>query len=791
MRRSFVFGIVLILTLSALAYADFDYVRSIPSPWPPAVGRAKVSGLSSAGADLFVTVPTQWKSYLYLITPEDGTILRDAKFTHHVPGCPGQQPNFTAGTVYDVNQDLYLIGDACGELVEIFFGADDADILNHYFLAGVELPSGVTFDGDTLYVLDGYDNTLVKAVGTTVIDEYALPGIDEPSGLALYRGNLFLVSSTNDSTVYEITKQAALISAHRVETLAGTTPLSLTFHDNQLYVGSDCDSILVFEETGIWVPPGGDVPVVVVPGELTVDFDSVPQPGWLYVDVFYTQICPAPVGVTLYPPFYDISITAYFDYVATTELTFTDSFLPPGHDVRDLRIFRRPSGDCLEYMDVTVQEVEILETFRSLMRTVSEDDEFSVFALGMDLRRPRTVVEIKIADVRDNIISNAGVIPPAVYAEITVMLDEAEAAYYRGSTLEAEALVQEIADIVRATPEIPHTFDGTPGSNVAGGIIARSHTLAFSLRFSDGERIETLAEIVPDNIIVGLESPWMEGFIEVPEGFDASQVDPANVYLEGQVQAVPDSVMAVDYDSDGEPEVRVLFPRQQVENLLGDSGPMTIRLTGFIDGFELGADPEVTVYVPRMEIFGEDPLVAGNSYRICWPALFEEPTITYTLDYTIDGGLVWDKVIEDLPDPFHLWEVPDAETEVGMLRVRVFEAGTHLMTIRSSTFTITSLAGLINGVGGQMDRLAVRPNPSRSSFRIHLAPEGGQPVSVRIYSVSGELVQTLVENRVVDGSHSVIWDGANAHGIRVAAGTYFVVLSEGEQRTVKKLVLHR
>jgi hypothetical protein len=791
MRLSFALGAVLLLALTVWAYADFDQVGSIPAPWPPACGGAKVTGLSGAGENLFVAVRTQWKSYLYLIAPESGDILREAKFNHCVPGCWGHPPQFVSGTALDVDQDLYLVGDACGELLEIVFGAEDTYISDNYHLGGVEVPSGVVFDGDTLYVLDWEDNTLVKAVGTSVIAEYSLPGIDRPTGLALHRGNLFVVSSANDSTVFEITKQAALLEAHHVQGLAGVCPFSLTFHGDLLYVGSEYDSILVFAEEGIWIPGGGDVPVEVVPGELTVSFDSVPEPGWLYVDVYYTQVCPAPGGVQVFPPFYDLVTTAHFDYVATTELTFTDSFLPPDYSVRHLRIFRRPSGPCLEFKDVTVEEVEIVPVLRTLMRTQSEDDEFSVFALGIDLRRPRAVVELKFADLRDVVVSNAGVIPPAVYGDITGKLDDAGTAYYRGASLEAEALIDEIADIVAAAPAIPHTYDGTPGSNVAGGIIARAHTLAFSLRFSDGERVETLAQIEPDNIIVGLESPWITAYIEVPDGFDASQLDPCRVYLAGEVKAVPDSVVAVDYDSDGDDEVRVLFVRQDVEQIFGEPGPTTVRLTGFIDGFELGADAGVIVYTPLVEIMGEEPFEGGESYRVVWYVLFEEPTIAYTLDYTSDGGLAWVEIVQGLTSPCYYWQVPDIETDAGMLRVHVLDDGAEFLMLYSGRFSIVSTAGVIGGAGGHIDRLSISPNPSMSSFTLSLAPTGDGPISLRIYSVTGELVKTLVDGQIFPSSRSVTWDGTNAHGIPVAAGTYFAVLTEGDHKTAKKLILHR
>jgi hypothetical protein len=199
----------------------------------------------------------------------------------------------------------------------------------------------------------------------------------------------------------------------------------------------------------------------------------------------------------------------------------------------------------------------------------------------------------------------------------------------------------------------------------------------------------------------------------------------------------------------------------------------------------------VIVDTPLVEIRGEEPVEGGESYRVVWYVLFEEPTIAYTLDYTSDGGLAWVEIVQGLTSPCYYWQVPDIETDAGMLRVHVLDDGAEFLMLYSGRFSIVSTAGVIGGAGGHIDRLSISPNPSMSSFTLSLAPTGDGPISLRIYSVTGELVKTLVDGQIFPSSRSVTWDGTNAHGIPVAAGTYFAVLTEGDHKTAKKLILHR
>lgn len=66
------------------------------------------------------------------------------------------------------------------------------------------------------------------------------------------------------------------------------------------------------------------------------------------------------------------------------------------------------------------------------------------------------------------------------------------------------------------------------------------------------------------------------------------------------------------------------------------------------------------------------------------------------------------------------------------------------------------------------------PNPFNPSteFSFVLAVEG--PVSLRVYSVRGELVRTLVDQDLPAGPHSLTWNGLNDQGRQVASGAYIV-----------------
>jgi len=68
------------------------------------------------------------------------------------------------------------------------------------------------------------------------------------------------------------------------------------------------------------------------------------------------------------------------------------------------------------------------------------------------------------------------------------------------------------------------------------------------------------------------------------------------------------------------------------------------------------------------------------------------------------------------------------------------------------------------------------PNPFNPSTTITFAmPEAGR-VTLRIFTETGQLVQTLVDGEMQAGRHNVTWNGRNHSGASVASGVYFYQL---------------
>jgi PKD repeat protein len=85
---------------------------------------------------------------------------------------------------------------------------------------------------------------------------------------------------------------------------------------------------------------------------------------------------------------------------------------------------------------------------------------------------------------------------------------------------------------------------------------------------------------------------------------------------------------------------------------------------------------------------------------------------------------------------------------------------------------------------------AAAPNPFRPETKIAYAVREGGPVSIRIFSVDGRLVRTLMDaEHTAAGSHEVTWNGLNDQGARVVAGIYYVKTVASNETSVLKLAV--
>jgi photosystem II stability/assembly factor-like uncharacterized protein len=83
------------------------------------------------------------------------------------------------------------------------------------------------------------------------------------------------------------------------------------------------------------------------------------------------------------------------------------------------------------------------------------------------------------------------------------------------------------------------------------------------------------------------------------------------------------------------------------------------------------------------------------------------------------------------------------------------------------------------------------PTPFASEVHVSLFLTRQAKVCLRVYDASGRVVRSLLDGECPAGTTSLVWDGRDAAGAPVPAGTYFARLTTGRCTSVRKVVLTR
>ncbi len=488
MRTLLLFSFILVFALLVSGLAgELVYVGKITAP------TSELTGLEAFGVSLFaVSDRYNLGSCMFLIDSQTGMVYRDTCFNDTLPVCSKAELNFAACALIPGEQQGaadFVVADDCGAIIRYAWAPGELDTIQSFVPADLADPTGLTFTQDWYYVLDEEYMEIKKVDRWTLntADTIFLPEwIDCPRALTMRAGNFFVPGCESDS-LWEVDEYGNVVDAYWLEGIRVAT--GLAWIGDSLYVAHTDTTIRIYTFGETYqepVPTGDSVVVEVVPEGLEIAFDSVSTAGSLYVEVASTQPCPPPGGVTFFSDYYDVSTSASFEYI--TEVTLmTDYDLPEGVNPEKVRVFVRPSGECTFWRDITVDPTEVLPPrqdpmLRVITRTKSEDDEFSVFALGEDNRNPRMVAALKFDYLEHKIEETENYIPEEELNKIQSWLAEAKTAFGKRRYGRAIVLVDRIAELVRNTPQIPHTYDPEGEvENVAGAIIGRAHTLVFSL----------------------------------------------------------------------------------------------------------------------------------------------------------------------------------------------------------------------------------------------------------------------------------------------------------------------
>jgi subtilisin family serine protease len=87
--------------------------------------------------------------------------------------------------------------------------------------------------------------------------------------------------------------------------------------------------------------------------------------------------------------------------------------------------------------------------------------------------------------------------------------------------------------------------------------------------------------------------------------------------------------------------------------------------------------------------------------------------------------------------------------------------------------------------------LSVTPNPSSDGAVIRFGLPAPGPARLRVYDCAGRVMREFPSDEMTAGSHTVSWDGTDAHGDPACAGVYVVRLETSSGAIVRKLARMR
>ncbi|MFH0918790.1 MAG: T9SS type A sorting domain-containing protein [Fibrobacterota bacterium] len=127
------------------------------------------------------------------------------------------------------------------------------------------------------------------------------------------------------------------------------------------------------------------------------------------------------------------------------------------------------------------------------------------------------------------------------------------------------------------------------------------------------------------------------------------------------------------------------------------------------------------------------------------------------------------------------------EGQFGMPSEENGTVGYGFYTLLTIVYDGTAVEGTVN-MAPTLSLAQNNPNPFKSGTMFNFNVPGSQNVKLAVYSVSGQLVKTLV-NGMVSGSQSVRWDGTNSRSLKVNSGVYIYKLTAGSRSIVKRMIM--
>ena len=118
--------------------------------------------------------------------------------------------------------------------------------------------------------------------------------------------------------------------------------------------------------------------------------------------------------------------------------------------------------------------------------------------------------------------------------------------------------------------------------------------------------------------------------------------------------------------------------------------------------------------------------------------------------------------------------------------------GGELVALGTPDMFVVKYGRVTSAAGPALDALSVSamPNPFNPTTTIHYRVPAAGRVNVTLFDVHGRLIETLLDEEMSAGPHTVTWNGRDHAGQSAASGVYFArVVHGGVARTLKLVLL--
>ena len=303
-------------------------------------------------------------------------------------------------------------------------------------------------------------------------------------------------------------------------------------------------------------------------------------------------------------------------------------------------------------------------------------------------------------------------------------------------------------------------------------------------------------EVDPNTLNATSHGNYVTAHIELSAGHDPAQINLASLRLNSFVAASMDHWEIMDWNLNGVPDLMAKFPRDQVEQFVGEGDHVLVTITGTIYDQEqafTGTDL-IRVIRPRLHYpNGAELLLAGSVISVEWTNPSGWTVDHAEIYYSADGGESWTVVADHVTGESYVWRTPQEPTETGRLRVVLFD-DQGIMGYDSSdgAFAVqAATTGIGDAIPTAYRLYPSSPNPFQAATRVAFdVPEPGR-VTLKVYDLTGRVVAVLANGSYPTGNHEVSWNARDAAGEPVAGGIYFLNMQSGSFTDTRRLYLQK